>query len=65
MRLDELLLLDPEPPRAQSDVLDLPFEELTGDPEAPSTVAEACHFTRTKSARHSGSLQPIVRPACF
>jgi hypothetical protein len=32
-RLDELLSLDPEPPRAQSDVLDLPFEELTGDPE--------------------------------
>jgi hypothetical protein len=32
-RLDELLSLDPEPPPAQSDVLDLPFEELTGDPE--------------------------------
>ena len=32
-RLDELLSLDPEPPRALSDVLDLPFEELTGDPE--------------------------------
>jgi hypothetical protein len=32
-RLDELLSLDPEPPRAQSDVLDLPFEELTGGPD--------------------------------
>jgi hypothetical protein len=32
-RLDELLSLDPEPPRSQSDVLDLPFGELTGDPE--------------------------------
>jgi hypothetical protein len=32
-RLDELLSLDPEPPRAPSDVLDLPLEELTGDPE--------------------------------
>jgi hypothetical protein len=32
-RPNELLSLDPEPPPAQSDVLDLPFEELTGDPE--------------------------------
>jgi hypothetical protein len=36
-RLDEILPLDPEPPRAQADVLGLPFEELTGDLELRST----------------------------
>jgi len=69
-RLDELLSLDPEPPRAQSAVFDLPLGELTGDPELLRAfhVGNGYHLTRINSAGHSFSFPanhfvPPISPA--